>query len=116
MVCLDEIDNYVEIVLISCMACTDLDCRKHDTGYPRTNVSIYVKRERRSEDGMMEDDWFLPYIGGQPLQKFFEYHMEEGKKCAQQPSKGPQKNGYNAPDFPEKIAVPLFFNKSACLC
>jgi len=28
MVCLDEIDNYVEIVLISCMACTDLDCRK----------------------------------------------------------------------------------------
>jgi len=23
---------------ISCMACTDLDFRKHDTGYPRTNV------------------------------------------------------------------------------
>jgi len=34
---------------------------------------------------MMEDDWFLPDIGGQPLQKFFEYHMEEAKKCSQQP-------------------------------
>ena len=53
MVCVDEIDNYVEIVLISCMACTDLDCRKHDTGCPRTNVSIYVQRERRSEDDMI---------------------------------------------------------------
>ena len=104
MVCLDEIDNYVEIVSISCMACTDLHCRKHDTGYPRTNVSIYVQRERRSEDDMMEDDWFLPYIGGQPLQKFFAYHMEEAKKCAQQPSNRPQKNGYYPPDFPEKIA------------
>ena len=89
MVCLDEIDNYVEIVLISCMACTDLDGCKHDTGYPRTNVSVYVQRERRSEDNMMEDDWFLPYIGGQPLQKFFEYHMEEAKKRAQQSSNGP---------------------------
>jgi len=53
---------------------------------------------------MMEDDWFLPDVGGQPLQKFFEYHMEEAKRCAQQPSNGPQKNGYYAPDFPEKIA------------
>ena len=34
MVCLDEIDNFVEIVLITCMAWNDLDCRKHDTGYP----------------------------------------------------------------------------------
>jgi len=31
MVCLDEIDNYVEIVLISCMACTDPDCREQAT-------------------------------------------------------------------------------------
>ena len=52
MVCLDETDHYVEIVLISCMACTDLDCRKHDTGYPRTNVSIYSERkERGRHDG-----------------------------------------------------------------
>ena len=53
---------------------------------------------------MMEDDWFLPDVGGQPLQKFFECHMEEAKRCTQQPSNGPQKNGYYAPDFPEKIA------------
>jgi len=39
----------------------------------------------------MEDDWFLPDVGGQPLQKFFECHMEEANRCAQQPSKGPQK-------------------------
>jgi len=45
MACLDEIDNYVEIVLISCMVCTDLECRKHDTGYPRTNVSICSERK-----------------------------------------------------------------------
>ena len=53
---------------------------------------------------MMEDDWFLPDVGGQPLQKFFECHMEEAKRCAQQPSNGPQKNEYYSPDFPEKIA------------
>jgi len=35
----------------------------------------------------MEDDWFPPNVGGQPLQKFFEYLMEEAKKRAQQPSK-----------------------------
>jgi len=46
MVCLDEIDNYVEIVLISCMAWNDLDCRKHDTGYPHTNVSICSERKK----------------------------------------------------------------------
>jgi len=53
MVCLDEIDNYVEIVLISCMAWNDFDCRKHDTGYPRTNVSICSerKKERGRHDG-----------------------------------------------------------------
>jgi len=65
------------------MACTDLDCCKHDTGYPH--------------------DWFLPDHGGQPLQKFFEHHTEEAEKCTQQPYNGP-KNGYYAPDFPEKIA------------
>jgi len=103
MVCSDEINNYVEIVLISCMACTDLNCHKHDTGYPRTNVSIYVQRERRSEDDMMEDVWFLPYIGGQPLHKFFEYHMEEAKKCAQQPSNGPQKTDTTPQIFQKKL-------------
>jgi len=53
MVCLAEIDNYVEIVLISCMAWNDLDCRKHNTGYPRTNVSICSerKKERGRHDG-----------------------------------------------------------------
>jgi len=112
MVCLDEIDNYVENVLISCMACTDLDCRKHDTGYPRTNVSIYLQRERRSEDDMMEDDWFLPYIGGQPLQKFFEYHKEEAKKCVQQPSNGPQKTVSTPQIFQKKIQRIVYL----CLC
>ena len=53
MVCLDEIDNYVEIVLISCMVCIDLDYRKHNTEYPRTNVSIFPerKKERGRHDG-----------------------------------------------------------------
>jgi len=53
MVCLDENDNYVEIVLISCMVCTGLDCRKHDAGYPCTNVSIRSerKKERGRHDG-----------------------------------------------------------------
>ena len=97
---------------ISCMACTDLDCRKHDTGYPRTNVSIYVQRERRSEDDMMEDDWFLPYIGRQPLQKFFEYHMEEAKKCAQQPSNGPQKTDTTPQIFQKKLQRIVYL----CLC
>jgi len=46
MVCLDEIDNHVEIVLISCMVCTYLACRKHDTEYPRTNVSICSERKK----------------------------------------------------------------------
>ena len=101
IVCLDEIDNYVEIVLISFMVCKDLDCRKHNTEYPRTNVSICSerKKERGRHDGRS-----LVSSGGEPLQKFFEYHMEEAKRCAQQPSNGPQKNGYYAPDFPEKIA------------
>jgi len=40
---------------------------------------------------MMEDDWVLPDVGGQPLQKCFEHHMEEAKKCAQQLSNGPKK-------------------------
>jgi len=52
MVCLDEIDNYVEIVLISCMTWNNLSCRKHDTGYPRTNVCICSERkERGRHDG-----------------------------------------------------------------
>jgi len=53
MVCLDENEKYVEIVLISCMACTELDSRKHDTGYLRTNVSICSerKKERGRHDG-----------------------------------------------------------------
>jgi len=53
---------------------------------------------------MMEDDWFLPDVGGQPLQKFFEYHMEEAKKCAQQPSNGPQKTDH--------FSVQSTFNRS----
>jgi len=59
---------------------------------------------------MIEDDWFLPDVGGQPLLKFFEHHTEEAKKCARQPYNGPQKNGCYAPDIPEKIA------KNFCLC
>jgi len=31
---------------------------------------------------MMEDDWFLPDIGGQLLQKFFECQMQEATKSA----------------------------------
>jgi len=46
LVCLDEIDNYVEIVLTFCMVCTYLDCRKHDTECPRTNVSICSERKK----------------------------------------------------------------------
>ena len=103
MVCLDEIDNYVETVLISCMVCIDLGCRKHNTEYPRTNVSICSerKKERGRHVGrcLVSSRWWRT-----PLQKFFECHMEEAKRCAQQPSNGPQKNGYYAPDFPEKIA------------
>jgi len=62
---------------------------------------------------MMEDDWFLPYIGGQPLQKFFEYHMEEAKKCAQQPSNGPQKKRILRPRFSRKNCKQLFTIVSA---
>ena len=62
---------------------------------------------------MMEDNQFLPDVGGQPLQKFFEYHMEEAKRCAQQPSNGPQRNGYYAADFPEKNCKELFTFVSA---
>ena len=103
MVCLDEIDNYVEIVLISCMAYTDLDCRKHDTGYPRTNVSICS--ERKKERGRHDRGWLVSSrYWRTALQKILKYHMEEAKKCSQQPSNGSQKNGYYAPDFPEKIA------------
>jgi len=61
---------------------------------------------------MMEDDWFLPDIGRQPLQKFFKYHMEEAKKCSGQPSNGPQKNGYYAPDFQKKLQRIVYL----CLC
>jgi len=52
MVCLDEINNYVEILLISCMVCTYLVWRNHDTEYPRTNVSIRSEK-KRSDDDMM---------------------------------------------------------------
>jgi len=64
---------------------------------------MYVQRER-SEDDMMENDWFLPDIGRQPLQKFFEYHMEEAKNAPSNLQTDHKKNGYYALDFPEKIA------------
>ena len=112
VVCLDEINNYVEIVLIACMACTDFDCRKHDTGYSRTNVSIYAQRERRSEDDMMEDDWFLPYIGGQPLQKFLEYHMEEAKTAPSNLQTDHKKADTTPQIFQTKLQRIVFL----CLC
>ena len=61
---------------------------------------------------MMEYDWFLPEVGGQPLQKFFEYHMEEAKRCAQQPSNGPQKPILR-PRFSRKNCKELFTFVSA---
>ena len=61
---------------------------------------------------MMEDDWFLPYIGGQPLQKFFIYHKEEAKKCVQQPSNGPQKT-VSTPQIFQKKYKELFTFVSA---
>jgi len=70
MVCLDEIDNYVELVLISCMACTDLDCHEHDTGYPFADVSIYVQRERRSEDDMWKMIGFFRILVDNLCRKF----------------------------------------------
>ena len=51
---------------------------------------------------MMEDDRFLPDVGGRPLQIFFEYHMEEAKRYAQQPSNGPQKKRILRPRFSRK--------------
>ena len=60
----------------------------------------------------MEDDWFLPDIGGQPLQKFFEYHMEEAKKCAQQPSKGPQKTDTTPQIFQKNLQRIVYL----CIC
>ena len=62
---------------------------------------------------MMEDDWFLSYIGGQPLQKFFEYHKEEAKKCAQQPSNEPQKKRILRPRFSRKNCKESFTFVSA---
>ena len=53
---------------------------------------------------MMEDDSFLPDIGGQPLQKFYKYHMEKAKNAPSYLQTDHKKNGYFAPDFPEKIA------------
>ena len=61
---------------------------------------------------MMEDDWFLPDVGGQPLQNFFEYHMEEAKRCAHQPSNGPQKADITPQIFQKKLQRIVHF----CLC
>ena len=112
MVCLDENDNYVEIVLTSCMACTDLGCRKRDTGYPRTNVSrLYVQSER-SEDNMMEDDRFLADVGGQPLQKFFEYHMVEAKNAPSNLQTDHKKTDTTPQVFHQKLRRIVYL----CLC
>ena len=64
---------------------------------------------------MMEDDWFLPDIVGQPLQNVSEYHMEKAKKHAQQPSNGPQKKriGLIRPIFSRKNCKELFTFVSA---
>ena len=62
---------------------------------------------------MMEDDRFLPDVGGRPLQKFFEYHMEEAKRYAQQPSYGPQKKRILRPRFSRKNCKELFTVVSA---
>ena len=64
---------------------------------------------------MMEDDWFLPDIVGQPLQNVSEYHMEKAKKYAQQPSNGPQKKwiGLIRPIFSRKNCKELFTFVSA---
>ena len=58
---------------------------------------------------MMEDYWFLPDVGGQPLQKFFECHMEEAKRCAQQPSKRPQKTDTTPQIFQKKLQRIVYF-------
>ena len=103
MVCLDEIGNYAEIVSICCMACTDLDCRKYDTGYPRANVSICSKRKK--EQGRHDGRWLVSSrYWRSAFAEIFRISHGGSTKCAQQPSNGPQKNGYYAPDFPEKIA------------
>jgi len=48
MVCLDEIDNYVEMVLISCVAWNDLDCRKQDTGSYKCKYMFREKEGART--------------------------------------------------------------------
>jgi len=62
---------------------------------------------------MMEDDSFLPDIGGQPLQKFFQISHGESKKCSQLPSNGPQKKRILRPRFSRKNCKELFAFVSA---
>jgi len=103
MVCLDEIDNYVEIVLICCMVCTDLDCRKHNTEYPHTNVSICS--ERKKERGRHDGRWLVSSrCWRTAFAELFRISHGGSKKMRPATFKRTIKNGYYAPDFPEKIA------------
>jgi len=63
----------------------------------------------------MEDDCFLPDVGGQPLQKCFEYHMEEAKRCAQQPSNGPRKTPQIFQKKLQRIVyLCLYYGQASC--
>ena len=103
MVCLDEIDNYVEIVLISCMAWNDLDCRKHDTGYPRTNVSICS--ERKKERGRHDGRWLVSSrYWKTAFAEIFQISHGGSKKMLRATFKRTAKKRILRPRFPEKIA------------
>jgi len=61
---------------------------------------------------MMEDDWFLPDIGGLPLQKFFEYHMEEAQNAPSNLQTDPKKTDTTPQIFQKKLQRIVYL----CLC